>query len=411
MIKSIPTPSGGAVQHYRWRSFQMVAAIGMLLGACAEPTRSVTPAAPRMQGAVKFWEAGSSVAWNETARNLIVSRGVTSPIAQSRILTYLSVAQYNAVIAAEDGSDGRSHPSPAAAAAGASLIVLSSFFPLDIGLLNGQLADQSAATPWSGETRTDFSAGEAIGRGVGAQVVAYAISDNTNLTAPPANPGLAGNWTGTNSIRGLYGTRPFTLTSGDQFRPAPPPVYNSPEFITALEEIRALSVGLTADQLTLAQTWAPRGPAYLNGVGSDAIVAHHRSEREAARILAASNMAGFDALVGCFDAKFAYWYIRPSQVPVPSGTPAINLPIGLPNHPSYPSGHSCITAAYATVFAAVFPEEAERFATMVRDAGLSRNYAGLHYFFDCTAGQELGRNVANYVMSVWPAGHSPIPLD
>jgi hypothetical protein len=26
-------------------------------------------------------------------------------------------------------------------------------------------------------------------------------------------------------------------------------------------------------------------------------------------------------------------------------------------------------------------------------------------------GQELGRNVANYVLSVAPAGHSPIPLD
>jgi hypothetical protein len=31
--------------------------------------------------------------------------------------------------------------------------------------------------------------------------------------------------------------------------------------------------------------------------------------------------------------------------------------------------------------------------------------------FDCIVGQELGRNVANYVLSVAPAGHSPIPLD
>ena len=82
------------------------------------------------------------------------------------------------------------------------------------------------------------------------------------------------------------------------------------------------------------------------------IVAHHSSEREAARVLAVANMAGFDVLNACFDAKFAYYLIRPSQA-----DPLINLPVGLPNHPSYPSGHSCITSAYATVLASAFPDE------------------------------------------------------
>ena len=381
-------------------------AFALAIAACAEPTSTVPLDSPSQQSSVKFWEAGSSVAWNQTARELIAARAVASPIVQARIMTYLSVAQYNAIVAAEEGKDGGDHASVAAASAGASLVVLKSFFPLDGSLLDTRLQSQRGAASWPGARNQDFAAGETIGRGVGGLVVAYAASDNYLLTEPPANPGGPGSWTGTNSIRGLYGTRTFALTSGDQFRPAPPPAFGSQEFNDALDEVRAMTAALTPAQLAIAQLWAPRGPAYLNEVASESIVAHHRTEREAARVLAVANMAGFDVLNACFDAKFAYYLIRPSQV-----GPGVTLALPLPNHPAYPSGHSCVTSAYATVFAKFFPEDAERFDAMVVEAGLSRNYAGFHYSFDCLAGQELGRKVANYVLSVAPTGHSPIPLD
>lgn len=407
MSPTITRPGGLAARSSRTRSMQAAALLAALaLGACSEAPTSAVADGPQFQGAIKFWEAGSSVSWNKTARDLVVARAVSSPIAQVRIMTYLSVAQYNAVVAAEDGKDGPDHASPAAAAAGASLIVLKSFFPLDAALLDAKLVTQRSAPSWPGESNTDFAAGEAIGRTVGAAVVAYAATDNANLTVPPPNPGGPGNWTGVNPIRGLYGARTFALTSGDQFRPPPPPAFGSAEFNAALAEIRAISDGLTPAQLLIAQTWAARGPAYMNGVASDMIVAHHRTEREAARILALANMAGFDVSNACFDAKFAYYLIRPSQA-----DPLINLPVGLPNHPSYPSGHSCITAAYGTVLSQAFPEESEVLNGMVIEAGLSRNYGGLHYKFDCRVGQELGRNVANWVLSVAPGAHSPIPLD
>lgn len=402
---AIPSGRGSPDRLGRALKYSLVTA-AVALAACSEPTTSAVREVPSQQGAVKFWEAGSSVSWNKTARDLVVSRAVASPISQVRIMTYLSVAQYNAVVAAEDGKEGSNHPSPAAAAAGASLIVLKSFFPLDAALLDARLAAQRAATPWAGETNKDFAAGEAIGRAIGAQVVAYAATDNANLTVPPPNPGGPGNWTGTNPIRGLYGARTFALTSGDQFRPPPPPAFGSAEFNAALADIRALSDNLTPAQLLIAQTWAGQGPAYMNSVASNMIVAYHRSEREAARILALANMAGFDVSNACFDAKFAYYLIRPSQV-----DHFINLPVGLPNHPSYPSGHSCITSAYGTVLAQAFPEESEALNAMVLEAGFSRNLAGLHYRFDCSVGQELGRNVANYVLSTAPGSHSPIPLD
>ena len=144
----------------------------------------------------------------------------------------------------------------------------------------------------------------------------------------------------------------------------------------------------------------------MNEIASEMIVSHRNSEREAARVLALANMADFDVLNACFDAKFAYYLIRPSQA-----DPLIKLPIGLPNHPSYPSGHSCVTSAFATVLASVFPDESDRLHGMVVEAGLSRMYGGLHYRFDCEVGQALGRQVAEYVMRVTAGGHTAIPLD
>ena len=47
---------------------------------------------------------------------------------------------------------------------------------------------------------------------------------------------------------------------------------------------------------------------------------------------------------------------------------------------------------------------------MVEEAGLSRMYGGLHYRFDCEVGQELGRNVAEYVLRVAASGHAAISL-
>jgi membrane-associated phospholipid phosphatase len=376
----------------------------LLAGGCTDVPTPTDPAVS--QSAIRFWETGSTVAWNETAQELLTAR-VPNPVAQVRILAYLSVAQYNAIITAESEIGPASKPSPAGAAAGASLVVLKNFFPLDHALIESRLAAQRVAAPAPLAQQKDFLAGEDIGRTVGAAVLAYAATDNFNATVPPANPGGQGNWTGINSVRGLYGTRTFALISGDQFRPPPPPSYLSPEYNTALAEVRSISDGLTGAQLTIAQFWAVAGsPGYLNGVATDMIVSHHRSEREAARILSLTNMAAFDVLNACFDAKFAYYFIRPSQA-----DPLINIPVGLPNHPSYPSGHSCITGAMATVMANAFPEKSDFLEAIVEEAGIARMYGGLHYRFDCEAGRDLGRNVAEWVMSTTAGGNAIIPLD
>jgi membrane-associated phospholipid phosphatase len=75
------------------------------------------------------------------------------------------------------------------------------------------------------------------------------------------------------------------------------------------------------------------------------------------------------------------------------------LTFGLPNHPSYPSGHSCVSAAAATVLKELFPERGAEVDGWVEEAGLSRLYAGIHYRFDITAGADLGRAVAQWAIA------------
>ena len=114
----------------------------------------------------------------------------------------------------------------------------------------------------------------------------------------------------------------------------------------------------------------PPEPVHCNILRSSIILTSSSLTSTAGRH---ANAATFDAQIACFDTKFAYWFIRPSQA-----DPAITLPIGLPNHPSYPSPHACITSALLTVLADALPGETTYLMEQVELAGLSRVYAGIH---------------------------------
>jgi membrane-associated phospholipid phosphatase len=113
------------------------------------------------------------------------------------------------------------------------------------------------------------------------------------------------------------------------------------------------------------------------------------------------NSAGHDAIIGCWEAKYHYMFIRPSKAdPGITVSPGrVGFPYGLPNHPSYPSGHSCVSAAAAHVVETFFPAHAATLNAGVADAGRSRVVGGIHYAFDVAAGQALGRAVAEWAMA------------
>jgi membrane-associated phospholipid phosphatase len=369
------------------------ALVGMsALAACGGNTDATAPASPRDSTRVS-----ASVRWNQRAIALVVARPPASngQAAVSRILTYLSVAQYRAATAARDAARQSKPPSISAAVGGASVAVLNSFFPLDVATNEAQLNGDLASGPWPPTSTEDLVAGETLGRTIGAALLKQAASDNYLVALPGAPPAGAGRWVSSAAavVRSMYGTRPFFLASPDQFRSPAPPAMGSPQFTTALAEVRTIADTRTADQTAIAIQWntasGPFTAGSLNLIADDLLGAARVAEHDAARILAFANAAAFDAQIACWDTKFAYWFIRPSQA-----DPAITMPIALPNHPSYPSGHSCITAALLGVVADAFPQERTRLEQMIDEAGTSRLYGGIHYRFDIDAGRAIGRSVA-----------------
>ncbi len=265
-----------------------------------------------------------------------------------------------------------------------------------------------------GQPHPAFAAGEAIGREVGTEIVARAKADGftkPNTATPPVGPGF---WTSSaippQPVNGgqLPGVLPWFLTSASQFRPAPPPAFGSPEFGAALAEIRQISDTRTAEQVRIATFWAlaagtVTGSGFWLEVASRDVIQHGLSEREATHLYALLSATMADAAIGCWDAKLTYWLIRPWKADVAvTVVPAV----GMPNHPSYPSGHSCVSASAAEVLTAFFPEERAQLDAMVIEAGLSRMYAGIHYRFDIEAGQALGRSVARFAIATDASGSS-----
>ncbi len=187
--------------------------IATLAAACGDGTSTTGPDAASSD------TVSTSARWNQRAVALVVARQPASngQAVVSRILTYVSLAQYRAVVAAQAASTQSKPPSIAAAVVGASAAVLESYFPLDSAATEQLRTTDLAVLPSS---NTDIPAGEALGRSIGAAVLASAASDNYFATAPGPVPTGADYWVSSSAavVRSLDGTRAFFLTSPGQFR-------------------------------------------------------------------------------------------------------------------------------------------------------------------------------------------------
>jgi PAP2 superfamily protein len=323
----------------------------------------------------------------------------TPPPFLFRVYTLLSVAQYAAVNSARDNRA----VSPDAAVASASAAVLSQVYTDSAvrALIARELAlDLERARAGSrGAERT--IAGQRLGEDVAARVIAWAPPP-LSLVGPwsgtiPKGPGMWYSAPGLPPIGiGMTKARPWLLDSVSQFRSAPPPAYSSPTFQAALEEVRRVARERTPEQTKIAQKWNSADPwALWNETASDAIRRHHLSDADAARVLAVLNAAASDAVIACFDAKYHYWTIRPSQADT---TIVLADSISLPNFPSYPSGHACSAGAFDAVLGHFFPQDRAEFTRIAEEQAMSRLWGGIHYRFDDDEGLALGRVVARYAV-------------
>jgi hypothetical protein len=369
----------------------------LTLAACAQDATEPGPAAMSV-----LPEAGAAtLEWQAQARSLLSANPI-SPMAAGRMFAAVSVAQRRAIQNLPIEPGGRAQlEARRGAVAGASTRVLGFFFPAAASALEQKVVEQGNAGP--GNVHPHFTRGVAVGQQAGAAVIQHLQGDG--FTAPwtgmvPTGPGLFVPLALPPAAVMLGSVKPYFLTSGSQFRAAPPPAFGSATFLTDLNEVLTRAQNVTPQELALVLFWdalpRPNPMGLWNSIAAAYVTENNLDDFAATRVFALTHAAIFDALIGCWDSKYHYWYIRPSQA-----NPAIPLPIGLPNHPSYPSGHSCVSAAAARVLAQFFPGHTTDLNNMIADAGLSRILGGIHYRFDITAGQILGRSVAD-----WAIGHN-----
>src|SRR5437762_3722982 len=325
----------------------------------------------------------ASPGWQQTARDLVAGAKFT-PLDAGRAYPLLGVAQYLAVQRAE-GVEGASERgvTDRGAVAGASVAVLSYLFPGKAQILEEMVKQQANTGPQ--QSQLMFAVGEAIGRAAGAEIVGRGRVDGFGIANTAVAPLGDGFWTSSTSPATLAaggqlpGMTRWFLTSANQFRPGPPPKFGSAEFNAALAEIREISDTRTAEQIQIATFWAlnagtATSPGFWLDQASKEVAAHSLSERQATHVFALVSSTMADALIACWDAKLTYWLIRPWNADTGITTLAA---VGRPNHPSFPSGHSCVSSSAAEVLSTFFPERRAALGAMVSEAGLSRMYAGI----------------------------------
>lgn len=376
------------------------------IGACDAPVLQPAPGAGGAQLTPPPQRTSDGVlAWNAFARQLIVTAKPNQQEAL-RALTYLSLAQHRATMVVPSSTIIYEEPSVQRSAIGAvdaaSAAVLTSMFPNQKAEIETELHAAGANAVAAGEDADSYAAGRAAGARIAEQILTAAATDNFAATWNGTVPTGAGIWfssVGKPPLLPLLGKmRPFFMQAGDQFRAPPPPAFGSQAFQTALSEIRNFADTRTAEQDSIAKFWAMATgtlvAGYWNDVAARYIEQYHLDAARAAHLLALMNMAAMDGNIACHDTKYTYWMIRPSQADA-----GIKLAIGLPNHPSYPSNHACLSGAAALVLADAFPAERKEMEREMEEAIVSRYYAGLHYRFDGDAGLTIARQVASLALS------------
>lgn len=371
--------------------------------------------------------------WNTKSDEIAAQKQIL-PFNHSRGTAMLHVAMFEAVNAIE----GRYLPyrlnltadrttSKEAAAASAGHDILLALYPDQQSTLDTTLATMFAGIA-DGEPKAK---GIALGKKAAADVIALRAKDGLDAQEtyrPQTTPGIY-----VPTVVPLFSTAgavtPWVMTSGSQFRPAPPPALTSQTWTADLNEIRELgridSTKRTSEQTTIGRFWFITGPRSYNAIVRQVAMAKDMDIVDCARLFALSSMAANDALIAVFDAKYTYnlWRpvtaIRNADQTHNSATPrdASWRPLGdTPMHPEYPCAHCITSAAVSSVLQGVAGNEVGELSmssptapgvirkwTRVQDysdeVSLARIYAGFHYRFSTIAGKEMGKKIGELAVA------------
>lgn len=363
-----------------------------------------------------------------------------NPPYAARAYAYVLAAQYDALVAAWHykklynrpapykvdpslrvlipKSELPSYPSEDAVIAGASVEMMKLLFPGDQDFIQQKAEEHKRARLIAGaNVRSDLEAGELLGKQVAQKFVARARTDRAGAAA--GNPAQWKQMEDDAIAKGeipwyslevprrppmlpLFGkVKPFLFDSLTviALRPGPPPSTSSNEMKKEIDEVLNETTNATRENLRIVHFWSDgvgtyTPPGHWVAIAKEDFISKNFSEVRWARNLALLGMVEMDAAIVCWDTKYYYFNPRPSQM-----NPAIKSLTGIPNFPSYISGHSTFSGAASTILGHIIPERASAYKAMAEEAARSRFVGGLHYNkSDCGVGLIVGRNVGNYAV-------------
>jgi hypothetical protein len=198
-------------------------------------------------------------------------------------------------------------------------------------------------------------------------------------------------------------TIPVTADSPGARRAPSPIAMDRQQYARALLEVqqtgRKVISFRTTEMTDAVQFWTESGFTLWTRNTRDIVISRGLDELESARALAALGLAGGEAMLACWEAKYHYLHWRPFQAiqradedgntrtdPEPDWAPLVRA-----NHPEYPAGHGCYGAAMVTALKKIFDGD---FAVTLTSTGNqvaghpvvpARSYASLGEIIDDTA--------------------------
>ena len=371
--------------------------------------------------------------WNAKADAIGIEKQLPN-VPNARGLAMLHIAMFEAV----NAIDRRYAPyklnlaaerttSKEAAAASAAYDILVALYP-------DQKADLDAtlAASLSGIAETEAkSKGIELGKKAAAGIIALRANDSSDKTEnyrPYATPGIYVPTTLPIESTSPALT-PWVMGTGSQFRPGPPPALGSETWTRDLNEIREIgsrnSSKRTAEQTNIGRFWFQTGPRTYNPIVKQIAMARKMDVVDCARLFALSSIAGVDAFIAVFDAKYTYnlWRpvtaIRNADLTSNAATPREEswMPLGVtPMHPEYPCAHCIVAAAISTVLQSVAGDEVDAISltsptapgvtrkwTRLQDysdeVSNARIYAGFHYRFSTEVGKDMGKKIGQLTVA------------
>lgn len=402
--------------------------------------------------AVSVAAADEVTDWNRILLDaLIAPPAVPAPLAQ-RTAAIVQAAVFDAVNGIErrytpvhvmaEAPPGASRRASAVQAAYASLVRL---FPAQSSKFEQQrtMSLLGIASGAAAENSESIARGIAWGQTAADAIWTWRLTDGFANVPPPFLGALApGQWRPTPPAFAaglapqLAHLTPWAIDSPMQFRPAGPPSLTSSQYTADFNETKMMgslsSSSRTDDQTLYVRFWNSTSPAaFFDPVATSLSAERHLTLSENARLLALLNMGLADAVIGCWDAKYAYSYWRPvTAIPLagtddnPNTTADLNwTPVVVtPPFPEYPSAHSCVSGAATRILASYFGENTpfsvssdgmpgvqrffSGFSAAIEEIKNARVFGGIHFRTACNDGQTLGSAIGDYVLS-----HALLPVN